>query len=362
VIRSFITYSALLLLFSCISQRNVFEIHGKTNGVKNGSWVFFYNVDNDRVWDSAQVSDNSFELSKHNVQLPLNLIIQNSPSMDADGFQYKFFWASQRDIKLSFRSAAFSDIEVSGSDMQNQADELNASLAGYEHRKDSLYELDNGTDIKPLISAINREIAAARLRFVAQHPDYVYCAVMLNDDRSRLGMQELKERYEALDPFVRESFHGKALDAYIHTVRGYQKGDRVEATLLTAFNTTQQVRTSGNGKYLLLNFMASGCYPSREANKQLRDLKRRFGDLVQVCSVSLDKNPEALRSVIREDNITWPVLFDGKGFYGHMAMEYNVDSTPQSWLISPNGVVLDTNASLDQLEAMLASKRKPVSF
>lgn len=95
------------------------------------------------------------------------------------------------------------------------------------------------------------------------------------------------------------------------------------------------------GTLIFLNFWASWCEPCREEMPAMvnlsRALQRRPFTMV---AVSLDEDPEALRSFLVREGIdprSMIILHDPEGL---SARRYGTELLPETWLISPTGRVL----------------------
>lgn len=93
------------------------------------------------------------------------------------------------------------------------------------------------------------------------------------------------------------------------------------------------------GRYVLLNFFASWCVPcAREHDDLIRFQENHAarGDAT-VVAVVFDDRPEDVRRFFEERGGDWPVLADDSG---KVSLDFGVRGPPESFLISPEGVVL----------------------
>lgn len=65
---------------------------------------------------------------------------------------------------------------------------------------------------------------------------------------------------------------------------------------------------------------------------------------LRVVTVSLDRNQADLDAAMRSLNITWPTVFDGKGWQNSIAREFGVNTIPTLWLIDKKGRLAFLNA------------------
>ena len=104
-----------------------------------------------------------------------------------------------------------------------------------------------------------------------------------------------------------------------------------------------------HGKIVLLLFFADFSPPSMEAVAAVRRAARDWPkDAVQVVGISLDKSSAELAATMTKENITWPVVFDGKGWMGDLPRSLGINTLPTVWLIDREGIL----RSLDGLHGM----------
>jgi peroxiredoxin len=92
------------------------------------------------------------------------------------------------------------------------------------------------------------------------------------------------------------------------------------------------------GKVVLVIFFAAWSPPSITA---LQTVQKSVAALppgrMQVLGVSLDDKPEALAATIKQNAVTWPVGYDGKGWEGALVRSLGINSLPTLWLFDAKG-------------------------
>lgn len=117
-------------------------------------------------------------------------------------------------------------------------------------------------------------------------------------------------------------------------------------------------------RWLLVNFFATWCVPCVEEHPQLRQLAadgEESGNL-EVISVVYGDKAAAVRTFFEENGGDWTVLDSDEG---RTALDWGVAKVPESFLVSPTGVVVeryqggvvaaDVEALIEQLEQQAGS-------
>lgn len=110
------------------------------------------------------------------------------------------------------------------------------------------------------------------------------------------------------------------------------------------------------GRWVVVNFFASWCTPCIEEHPELiafEDAHRESGDAALV-SVTYDNRSDDARRFFEENGGEWPVVDDPENRIG---VAYGVARVPESFLVSPNGLVVQRlvgGVTAGQLTALIA--------
>lgn len=113
---------------------------------------------------------------------------------------------------------------------------------------------------------------------------------------------------------------------------------------------------SYKGKVVLLDFWATWCPPCvTEVPYVLAAYQKHHSSGFEILGISLDQDKNKLGSFLKQKNIAWPQICDGKGWDAAIAKLYNVQSIPATYLIDGDtGRILAVGARGTGLDAAIA--------
>ncbi len=124
----------------------------------------------------------------------------------------------------------------------------------------------------------------------------------------------------------------------------------------TTVDGTSFSGASLRGRWVLVNFFATWCVPCRQEHDDLLRFRARHlaaGD-AEVVGVVYDDSVGSVRDFRRDEGGDWPFLTDDGG---RIALDFGVEGVPESFLVSPDGVVaarIVGGVRVEELEALLA--------
>lgn len=163
---------------------------------------------------------------------------------------------------------------------------------------------------------------------------------------------EQRPQYEMLSDEAKNSYYGKKL--YQELYPAGQVGQKVpDFTVKDEAGKTHTLASLLKGKkYMVLDFWASWCGPCRREIPNVKKQYALYKDKgLQVVSISIDKNAEAWKKAVKEEQLQWPNFLSPA-----VADQYRVKAVPTMYLLDSDGKVVAENddARGEKLAAKLA--------
>jgi len=116
------------------------------------------------------------------------------------------------------------------------------------------------------------------------------------------------------------------------------------------------------GEVVLIDYWASWCGPCAKELPTLRKAYKRFADRgFEIISISFDTEVAAMNQFAAREKMTWPLIWAEGGEESDLAKLYNISGIPATFLIGPDGKVIDTDLRgrklLRRIEKQLAVRK-----
>lgn len=225
---------------------------------------------------------------------------------------------------------------------------------------DNWYRIDESS---PLYSAysktndsLNQQVLIPLMkRQLKLYPNSVSSAYFLEHFAKDVGTVDDKEMlYQMLDKKVRKTTPAKNFAGYIEGIKNSGIGGHVKDFVLETPGGKPISFSSFTGKYVLLDFWASWCWPCRKSFPSMRKLKEQYrGKPFEIYSISIDEDKEAWLQAVKEENNPWAQAWDGDKIANRF---FAVTSIPATFLIDPSGKIVAKEIGFDPSKSSTIDK------
>ncbi len=111
------------------------------------------------------------------------------------------------------------------------------------------------------------------------------------------------------------------------------------------------------GKLVLLDFWATWCGPCIAEMPNVKEVYEKYHDRgFEIIGISLDTDAAALHKFIKENQLPWRQIFDGKRWKTPLAQQYGVRGIPAQFLIDRAGRVISVKARGKRLHDLVEAE------
>ncbi|MCB6971476.1 MULTISPECIES: TlpA disulfide reductase family protein [Butyricimonas] len=213
-------------------------------------------------------------------------------------------------------------------------------------------------DAKRMIAA-QAELARQNREFIAGHSNLAVNLVLVEElkkepftyDQGYLDeLEQLFASYRDTCPRL------KNFRQYLKEASAFAQGKPLqEGKVITPKGDTLSLLAQLKaGQYTLIDFWASWCGPCRASFPHLREMYKLHGEKVNFISVSLDKEEKEWQKAMGEEKLPWSQFLATRALSKEVGKYYNLKSIPTFLFIDPDGKIIFSGHSSDELEAELA--------
>lgn len=318
-----------------------YTITADAAGFEDGTIVDLLNANNGQPEGTAKVMGGKFTL-KGKVDYPDYKLISFNKQPP-----YISFFLENNNITIKAKKGSVETAEITGSNSNNEFVVYNKIMKSF----DSFF-----TQGIPLDSASMKRGAAEFEKFAVQHPaSYVGPLAIYRSYQLSADVDRMEELINKTSPEIRATPIGNYIMQQITEARRNPIGKPL-ADFSQADTLGNQLKLSSlRGKYVLVDFWASWCGPCRQENPNVLAAFQKYKNKnFTVLGVSLDKAKDPWLNAIHADNLTWQHVSDLKWWQNEVALQFQIQSIPQNFLVDPNGIVIGKNLRGAALEGKLA--------
>ncbi|MCP1251559.1 MULTISPECIES: TlpA family protein disulfide reductase [Elizabethkingia] len=168
-----------------------------------------------------------------------------------------------------------------------------------------------------------------------------------------------EDMYSHLSTSLKDTYSGKALGEGIRSAKILAVGQKFPVPKVTSIDQKPVVFKMPEAKIILVDFWFSHCKPCREEMPKLVELYEKYKSKgFEIVSIATDitKALPHLQKTVKEDfNMTWANYLDENR---KQSDEWVVTYFPSKFLLDSNGIIVQKDISVEDLEKLLAEKLK----
>ena len=366
----FISLSFLVLLGSCGSQENQFELIGNAN-VADGTKIYVLQADQNNqpyIKDSTTVQSNNFKFQG----------ISSTPQISyiqVEGVNgYVLAILENGDIKADLFKDSISKSKVYGtksnddfikykSETKFLVDDMNN--ISYE-AQDAIMTGDVTTamELEKEYNSKEREVMLYEWDFIVDNLDSYMSALLLEVFmiENKVNKDSIIDVYESFSNRIKVSDVGKniadLLSQFEDPIELGEIAPDFTAPSIDGSNVTLSAELKKN-KVTLVDFWAAWCRPCRVENPNLVRLYKKYNkEGFNIIGVSLDRTKEQWEQAVIDDNLPWVQVSNLNFWNDPIARRYSIRAIPQSYLLNKDGLVMGKNLRGQDLEARISAMLK----
>ena len=366
----FISLSLLVLLGSCGSQENQFELIGNAD-VADGTKIYVLQADQNNqpyIKDSTTVQSNSFKFQG----------ISSTPQISyiqVEGVNgYVLAILENGDIKAELFKDSISKSKVYGtksnddfikykSETKFLVDDMNN--ISYE-AQDAIMTGDVTTamELEKEYNSKEREVMLYEWDFIVDNSDSYMSALLLEVFmiENKVNKDSIIDVYESFSNRIKVSDVGKniadLLSQFEDPIELGEIAPDFTAPSIDGSNVTLSAELKKN-KVTLVDFWAAWCRPCRVENPNLVRLYKKYNkEGFNIIGVSLDRTKEQWEQAVIDDNLPWIQVSNLNFWNDPIARRYSIRAIPQSYLLNKDGLVMGKNLRGQDLEARISAMLK----
>tara|TARA_A100001011_G_scaffold105395_1_gene111639 strand:- start:2697 stop:4607 length:1911 start_codon:yes stop_codon:yes gene_type:complete len=209
-----------------------------------------------------------------------------------------------------------------------------------------------GADIEDIQAAWLEELAL----FVETHPEAKDAAeamlqISIADEFSGKEEAAMKRYQQIVERFPSSPSARKASGA----LRRLQAVGQPLDLSGTTINGKKLSLRNLKGKPVLVHYWATWCEPCKVDIARIRELEEKYRRDIVVVGIALDGDKASLQRFLQSKPLNWPQLYEPGGLDGRLAEELGVLTLPTMLLLDKEGVVVERNLMVTDLENSLKS-------
>jgi peroxiredoxin len=367
--KKYIALFIALLPLSVLAQ-SPFIITANVPNFTDGDKIYlFYRVNGAKFSDSTVVKNKAFVFKGTIEGLGTGYICRNDNPSTADilhDSQYIYIEPGNIIITTadSLRNAA-----ITGTSINRDYTDLNIALQRLTPKSRAIGDYFDAltpaqqedpniiADVRAKTKVVDDQMAPIKFAFIKTHPNSYISLVTLQRMVNNAEILQVEQAYNGLTSTAKSGKLGMDIGKLIASAKQSRLG--VMATDFTLPTPSgKPVKLSDfKGKYVLVDFWASWCWPCRQENPNVKAAFEKYKSKgFTVLSISIDDRDgrAAWLAAIKKDGLPWTQVQDRFASGKKVKELYGVTTIPANVLVDPSGKIIGRNIKDKVLQNTLA--------
>ena len=340
--------AGIIALSSCSNNKKENVITLNIEGYSD-STVFYLSIPEKGIKiDSAYLINNKLEI-KTEVTEPTFLLLDTG-FINPESFEFVFFWFDNNSVHIKARKEELKYADITGTILQEEASLLEKNKKPINLEIDSLNNISQENNNSSKIRELHNILLTEDTIFIRNHPNSIHSAFLLSFLTERIPKENILSLHDNLSDSIKKTKYAKTVFKSMTLGEDFKIGDIAENFELPNLEGKLVSLNDYRGKYVLMEFWASGCGPCRQENPNLlKNYKRYNGEGFEILSITVDRNKEKWENAVKKDSMIWKTVGDLEGMNGDVVMTYKITYIPKNYLINPDGIIIAENLRGDKL-------------
>lgn len=227
-----------------------------------------------------------------------------------------------------------------------EKDEYQKKLSESENES---FEMDGG-DIRAKIANVDHQIEEEAAKYIQENPsDYASVILIQTYFSDPSDTRKMDELLALLDSKLKETPLVNNLEQFSALVKRTAIGAEAPDFLINDVQKKDLSLSGFKDRYLLLSFAAPWCDICKTENVYLKEIRKRYPkEKLEMLTITLDVDQQAVRDTARVDSISWYLVSDSAGHASMMIDLYGVGAIPKNYLIDETGkIILKTESGAE---------------
>jgi peroxiredoxin len=352
-----------------------FVLNGDISGIRETPAIVYYNyaVNGRAIQDSVNVKDGKFTI-KGKISEPVLAGLQVKYAKEKlhtqPDFQRDFLAVYIDKGTIKMRSTdRFSNATVIGSAAHQAYAIFTEKEATYIKARNELFkkmqQLNAEKDsaalplIEEQVKKLNQEIEdQVYKRFIQENPNSpIVFHVMDRLAGWKMDADKMEPLFNMIGVQQKSTWSGQAFQKRLQAAAQTRIGAKAPDLVQPDTSGKMIALSAFKGRFLLLDFWASWCFPCRQENANLVEAYKTYKEKgFEILSVSLDKSGQRSSwiAAIRQDRMNWTNVSELNEFNSSAAKQYGIVAIPRNFLINPEGIIIAADLRGADLEKKLA--------